>query len=315
MNQILQVEEAKNIKKTIHTKSIVLFFILVIIIFGLILFGKWVYEEITNGHFTFLQNIITSKANIPKITFEKTEENKLIINIESQTELEAIEYRWNDETTQIIRVDGITNMEKILNIPTGENTIYVVAKDINGKESQKQEKYIIETPKPLIDLSVIGNKIKISVISEIELSEVAYAWNTETEKIENLSTYVDRTKFEKEIEIPIGQNTLKIAAVDVNGSKTEKSQEIKGVTKAITSATVVDDYWHFTVVGKENIKSVEFEFNGQRYLMDKNTFGETKSVHYKVKLKEGKNYLKIISTTESDGVDSTSWEYEYRATK
>ena len=32
-------------------------------------------------------------------------------------------------------------------------------------------------------------------------------------------TYQDKTKFEKQLEIPIGQNTLKITAVDINNGK------------------------------------------------------------------------------------------------
>ena len=46
-------------------------------------------------------------------------------------------------------------------------------------------------------------------------------------------------------------------------------------------------------IGKENIEKVEFEFNGKKYLMTTNTFGETKTVHYKLKLVEGTNYLTI----------------------
>ena len=95
------------------------------------------------------------------------------------------------------------------------------------------------------------------------------------------------------------------------GGQTEKTQEIKGVTKATTTTKVEGEYLHFTVTGKENIEKVEFEFNGQKYLMNTETFGKTKIVHYKVKLVEGKNYLTVISTTQSGGIDTTSFEQEY----
>ena len=45
--------------------------------------------------------------------------------------------------------------------------------------------------------------------------------------------------------------------------------------------------------------------------MDATTFGKTKIVHYKLKLENGTNYLKITSTTESGGVDTTQWEKQY----
>lgn len=171
--------------------------------------------------------------------------------------------------------------------------------------------FVEEIPKPIIDLSVIGSNIKITITSEVELSEVKYKWNAENEKKENMTTYEDRNLFEKQLKIPMGQNTLTIVAIDVNGSTTEKVQEIKGVTKATTTTNITGEFLHFTVTGKENIEKVEFVFNGQKYLMNTETFGETKIVHYKVKLIQGMNYLTVKSTTQSGGVDVTSMEYKY----
>ena len=62
----------------------------------------------------------------------------------------------------------------------------------------------------------MGNNIKITVTSEIELKEIRYKWNSEKEKKENMITYGDRKKFEKQLEIPIGQNSLSIIVTDIN---------------------------------------------------------------------------------------------------
>ena len=126
-------------------------------------------------------------------------------------------------------------------------------------------------------------------------------------------TFENRKKFEKPLQIPKGQNTLKIVAVDVKNNKTEKSQEIKGVTKAKTTTMASGEYLEFTVAGDENIKTVKFIFNEKTYLMNTDTFGQTKVVHYKVKMISGWNYLKIISTTESGAEDTSIWKYEYKA--
>lgn len=191
--------------------------------------------------------------------------------------------------------------------------VSILVVDVNGNEFSKQQTFIVEPPKPVIDLvDVSGNDIKITVVSEIELSEITYRWNSENPKKENMITYKDRTKFEKKLEIPIGQNTLTITATDINGTMVEKTQEIRGITKAKTTTKVEGEYWHFTVTGKENIEIVQFEFNGQRYLMNKETFGETKIVHYKVKLEDGINYLTVASKTESGGINTESWEHEYK---
>ena len=321
MNQILQVQENRKSSKPVDTKKIVLFFAICIIIFGLILAGQGIAAAIKNKENETVPPAQENPGSTsvqeepeyvpPVITLTKTEDNKVIINVESQTAISHIIYDWNSATAETLDETGKTNVEEIIDIPYGENTLNISVIDSNGKETKKSEKYVIEAPKPVIDLSVVGNDIKITVTSQVELSYVSYKWNLEEEKKQDMYTFEDRTKFEKQLEIPKGQNTLKIVAVDINQSKTEKSQEIKGVTKAKTTAVVEGEYLYFTVTGDENIKTVEFEFNGEPYLMNTDTFGETKVVKYRVKMIPGWNYLKIISTTNSNAQDTSLWKFEY----
>ncbi len=304
MNQILQVKTGEKQNKSSKLKELISFLVIFMIIFGCIIGAYSIYQKIVN-------NSLEVPENLPVITLTQTEDNKVTIIAESTLGLSSITYKLNDADEETIQLNETTKLEKVIDLSLGENLVYVSVTDINGKAAQKQETYLIEAPKPIIELSVVGNDIKITVTSEIELKEITYAWNNENEKRENMLTYENRMQFEKKISIPIGKNTLKITAVDIDGSLSEKVQEIKGVTKAKTTVTVNGQYWSFKVVGKENIKSVEFEFNGKKYLMSTNTFGETKVVNYTVKLENGKNTLKITSTTDSDGVDTTSWEQEY----
>jgi len=309
MNQILQVKQTKSPQKIVDFKKIVMFFLTIIIIFGLGVAGYLIYQNIINGN-----NEVPGIIDVPtsNINLTKTSENKLIINVENQSGISTISYNWNNGEIQTIEVDGKNNIEKTIDIPLGENTIHILVIDSNGNASKKQETYVIEVPRPEIELSVVGKDIKITVTSEVELSEITYQWNSDKVKKEDMSTYQDRNNFEKKLEIPLGQNTLKITAVDVNGGQIEKTQEIKGVTRATTTTKVQDGYLHFTVQGKENILKVEFEFNGQKYLMNTDTFGETKTVHYKVKLEEGSNHLKVTSETQSGGIDTFVWEEDIR---
>ena len=306
MNQILQVKDTKQLKP-IKAKKVLLFLAIIIVMFAL---GINIYLNIINGNIKL--SIFTKvPENIPEISLTQTDNDELIIEVESNIGISNIKYNWNNEKVQVIECSGNTHVEETIDIPMGENTIYISIIDVNGKETKKEQKLTVELPKPVIELSVIGNDIKITVTSETELSEVTYKWNSEQEKKENMFTYENRTNFEKKLDIPIGQNTLTIVAIDINGRITEKIQEIKGVTKATTTTRVQGEYLHFTVTAKENIEKVEFEFNGQKYLMNTDTFGETKTVHYKVKLTEGTNYLTITSTTQSGGTDTTSWEQKY----
>ena len=317
MNQILQVQENRKNSNPVDTKKIVLFFAICLIVFGIILLGQGayaVYQKSINKK-TTTPNEQTGEEVIPAptITLTKTDENKIIISVQSEVQISHIIYSWNNEAAQTIDETGKTNVEEIIEAKSGENTLDVSVIDANGNETKKQETFVVEQSKPIIELSVVGNDIKISVTSQVELSYVTYKWNSEEEQKEDMLTYEDRTKFEKSIEIPKGQNTLKIVAVDVNENKTEKTQDIKGVTKAKTSVTVKGKYLEFTVKGEDNIKTVEFTFNGKKYIMNTETFGETKTVRYKVEMVSGWNYLKIVSTTQSDAQDTSVWKYEYKA--
>lgn len=320
MNQILQVEEnrKKSNKNSVDTKKVVLFFAVCIIIFGIIFIGQGSYSVYQMKKNKKVNSTINGNNQTdieilpPTIILTKTEDNKLIINIESEIGISYVIYSWNAEASNTIEEAGKTDIEEIIDIPVGENNFNLSVIDINGKETKKQETFIVEATKPLIQLSVIGNDIKITVTSETELSYVTYKWNSEEEKKQDMVTFEDKTKFEKQLEIPTGQNTLKIAAVDINGNESEKSQEIKGQKKAKTVVKVIGEYLQFTVTGEENIKTVDFEFNGKKYTMDTTTFGETNVVQYKVKMIEGMNYLKVTSTTNSDAVDVSLWKNEYK---
>lgn len=323
MNQILQVQENRKNSNPVDTKKVVLFFAVSIIIFGLILLGQGGYsayqsklnEKVTPTTPGNSGNIETPEY-IPIITLTKTDDNKVAINVESQIALSNIIYDWNSGTAETLDETGKTNVEEFIDIPMGENTLNVSVIDSNGKETKKSEVFILEETKPIIDLSVIGNNIKITVTSEVELSYVTYKWNSEEEKKQDMTTYEDRTKFEKSIEIPKGQNTLKIIAVDKNENKSEQSKLVEGVPKAKTTTTIRGEYIHFSVKAETyNVKTVEFEFNGKKYIMNTDTFGQTKEVNYKLKLSEGWNYLKITSTLQKEGVDTsntTFWKYEYK---
>lgn len=325
MNQILQVQESrkKNNSNPVDIKKVILFFSVCIIIFGLIFVGQ--------GAYTLYQNKANQKVNlstpggndnaeipeyIPTITLTKTEDNKVIINVESQIAISHIIYNWNNEASQTLDETGKTNVEEVIDIPIGESVLNISVIDSNGKETKKTtEPYIIEVVKPEIKTpSVIGNDIKIVVTSEVELAYVTYKWNSEEEKKYDMITFEDRTKFETTVRIPTGQNTLKIVAVDINGNQAEKSQEIKGVSKAkIHTPVIRGDRIYFTITAEEDIKTVEFTFNGKKYLMDESTFGQTKEVNYNVQMITGMNYLEITSTTQSDGITTSGpWKREYR---
>jgi len=312
MNQILYAQEQKK-KKPVNKKKIIIVFAVAIAIFGLVIIAltaKPLLENIKK----IPQKQEESETPEPIVEFTQTEENDALIKIESEVAISHIIYRWNNESPETLDETGKTNVEEKIHIPAGENILNISVIDTNGKETKKQKTYIVETSKPVIELISAGNNIKIKVTAETELSYVSYKWNQQEIVKEDMYTYENRNLFEKSIEIPVGENTLKVEAEDITGNKSEKSLDIKAFPKAVTNVLAEGDELHFTVTGTDDIEKVEFELNEVKYVMNTQTFGQTKVVDYKVKMAEGWNYLIVTSTTVKGAVDTTYWKYEYGAT-
>lgn len=300
MNQILFVQEKKRINPQ-DTKNIVLFFAISIIVFGLIMFVQGVY-----GVHVYNENkeIKQTQEDKTQIQLSQTDDGNVLITVESQTAIAEIIYFWNSDASQTISQDGRTTIQERITMPVGENTLTVKTIDVNGYEQIEQGTFILNVDKPVINLSsVVGNNLKISVESKVEISYVTYKWNTEEEKKFDMLTFADKTKFEKEIEIKVGQNTLLVTAVDIYGNKSEKSQQIKGLSLPEILPSVQGENIVLQVISQDDkITQVEYEFNGTTGMISKEQLeqsGQTNRVTYSFKIQEGLNYLKVKVTTEN----------------
>ena len=308
MNQILYVQE-RNANSSVDTKKIVLFFAVTIIIFGLILLGQGAYNLYQNYQNELLTENITSE--ITQIALSQTDDGNVLVTVESQNPISELIYNWNSDASQTISEDGKTTIQETITMPVGENTLTVRTIDAYGNEATKQETFTLNVDKPVITLSLVGDKIKITVNSKADLSYITYKWNSETEQRIDMLTYEDKTTLETQIDIPVGQNTLLVTAVDIYENMSEKSQEIKGVTKPKSQPVIQGNYIFFEVTADENIEKVEFSLNDRPYIINKDVIGESNTVKYRLQLEPGMNYLKITTTTVSGVVGEDLWTYNY----
>ena len=310
MNQILFVEDKKR-NNPEDTKKIVLFFAVTIIIFGLILLGQGVYGLYKNSE----NKVIQEETQTTQIGVSQTETGEVLITVESETIISELIYNWNSDASQTISGNGRTTIQETVTMPVGQNTLIVKTIDVNGNETIKQDTFTLDVDKPEINLSLVGSNLKIAVNSKVDLSYVTYKWNSDEEEKIDMLTFEDKTTFEKEIEIPKGTNTLFVTAVDIYENKSEKSQEIKGVTKPKSSPVIQGEYIFFVVTADEDINQVDFVFNSKNYTIKKDVIessGNAKRVTYRMKLEKGMNYLKIKTTTESGVIGEDIWKYEYK---
>lgn len=313
MNQILFME-SKKAHSAQEIKKIVLFFSITIIIFGLILLGQGAYAV-----FVFFNENKDGKTSglETDIQINQIDDENVRIKAESSVGISELIYSWNNNSSQTISENGKKSIQETIKIPSGENDLIIKIIDLNGKQITKNEKFTSVLPNDTlnIELSIVGDNIKISVKSENNISYVTYKWNSEEEQKIEMTTYEDKTKLEKELEIPKGSNTLKVTAVDEKNNTAEKSQEIKGVTKPKSAPVIQGKYIYFEVTADEDIKQVDFTFNNVPYIIKENTIkesGQSRKVIYRLKLQKGMNYLVIKTTTVSGITGEDVWKYEYK---
>lgn len=309
MNQILFTQDKRN-RNSQDTKKIVLFFSVSLIIFGLILFGQGVYGIVKKD-----STQVNKDDETTTISLQQNNSGEVIINVNSQTIISELIYYWNSEASQTISGNGNTTMQQIITMPAGQNTLTVKTIDVNGKQKTETQTFKLDVDKPNISLSVIGNKIKIAVDSKADLAYVTYKWNNEQEKKMDMTTFEDKTKYEVEVEIPKGKNTLLVTATDIYENKSEKSQEVKGIAKPVFAKPVINEpYITFTVTSEDDdIKTIEFFYNGKNYKITEDAIKKSqnaKKVSYKLTLEKGKNTLIVKATTQNGGTAQEGWTYE-----
>ncbi len=294
MNQILQTENKKN--GPVEINKIVLFFAIAIIILGVILVGQGLYAMITG---TKEKSESKVENVVPDVNIQRTEEN-ILINITHTKSIATVTYHWNNEADQTIETNNRLSISEEISLPFGNNTLYLTVIDKDGNESNYVKEYVLDGDgKPVIELLVTKeNKIRIKVQDTKGLQYIRYTWNngnyvTVQANIEDLKL------IDELVEIPLGQNTLRVEAVNTDNMITTKELEVKGVRRP---KLMVRQEGNALVIQAEDevaMKVIYFTLNGQNYQM--NCEGR-KVVLHKQELKQGENKIDITAENEEGGI-------------
>lgn len=139
-----------------------------------------------------------------------------------------------------------------------------------------------------IHLAVDGANIKATVVGETEISYVTYKWDDEEETRQDINSMSEDVT----IEIPEGQHTLTITAVDINNNTETKEQQVKGIVKPKLEVTHDKEHSEFVIKSSDEKGLDKFEFilNGQGYLV--RVEGE-KEKEFRYPLIQGDNTLEV----------------------
>lgn len=144
-----------------------------------------------------------------------------------------------------------------------------------------------------IYLSVEGSNIKAEVIGENEISFVTYRWDNDDETRAEVRSYSDEIL----IEIPEGEHTLTVTAVDINNNSLTKDQQVKGIVGTSSSKPKIDvtrdngsDSILVKISDESGLDRAKIVFNGIEGSMTLD--GENEKT-IKCPLKEGENTIKV----------------------
>lgn len=259
MNQILSTsmpmdnkkrKEKKGNANPIAISSILKFFAIAMLIFGIFTIGTGAYAVFKNQSEQQEQNLE------PSISIEDKDEETILLKVVHKKNIAKLEYRWNDEESTVVNGNNGKYIEKQIKVPSGKNTLHVLVVDEDGKEIPYEKQYERESK---INFEVSGNKIKITYEGDKEVSYMTYRWDEEEEK----TVQINDTKIEQEIDAIKGLHTLTVIVVDEDNNTDTKVQKINGVSKPKITVAVDDAKQHFVIkaTDDEKITTIVFRLN------------------------------------------------------
>lgn len=180
---------------------------------------------------------------------------------------------------------------------------------------------------PTLDLSILGNKIKVVAKDDVAIAYVEYTWNNGEQQIIEVNDE-NKASLESYIDILPGKNTLWVNVVDASGKSKDRTLEIKGRvlpeiemfitsdgTGIIIKATCTDGLDHvvwrvddgdgaqISFTGEfEGISKEQWETVG--VIIEKSDDGKVTSVEYTYSLPENARTVSIYAYSLEGEVES-----------
>ena len=144
-----------------------------------------------------------------------SEDNKLKITANSETEIQYMTYKWDDGEEQRVDINA-TTIDQEIDVPMGTHNITVVLVDVNNQTTTKEEK-VMGTTKPIINVETddAGEYYLITITDEVGLQKVDLNIRGEEKTIT-----VEDGKKELKYKIKLNdndENRLEITAYNVDG--------------------------------------------------------------------------------------------------
>lgn len=314
MNQILAVENKKKEKvktkkirtgRPIEIKGIVMFFAVIIMVFGLTLAGQ--------GSYALYKDIDDRKPeNIPYVTIGRVND-KAIVQISSNIEVSKLVYSWNNGEESAIPI-GSTNAREEITLLGYDSVLNLTIEDMNGKRVKFQKQYLltgVDITKPVVEIETKdGNdKMKIVAKDETGIAYITYQWE-DGEPVTVNADQQGQTEMIVQVPLTVGLKKIQIIAVDTNGNIEEIEKEITTSTSR-PKMTLRRNKQKISIEieDKDGIKSIKANLNGEEYEIT-NVNRKKVKVGY-LYLREGNNTISVEVTNVNDYTEKATAELQY----
>lgn len=314
MNQILAVENKKKEKvktkkirtgRPIEIKGIVMFFAVIIMVFGLTLAGQ--------GSYALYKDIDDRKPeNIPYVKIGRVND-KAIVQISSNIEISKLVYSWNNGEESAIPI-GSTNAREEITLLGYDSVLNLTIEDMNGKRVKFQKQYLltgVDITKPVVEIETKdGNdKMKIVAKDETGIAYITYQWE-DGEPVTVNADQQGQTEMIVQVPLTVGLKKIKIIAVDTNGNIEEIEREITTSTSR-PKMTLRRNKQKISIEieDKDGIKSIKANLNGEEYEIT-NVNRKKVKVGY-LYLREGNNTISVEVTNVNDYTEKATAELQY----
>lgn len=303
MNQILYVGDNKN-NGPVAVKSVIKFFAIVIIIFGIILIGE--------GTYSMYKGIVANSGNnIPTVYMNRVNDT-VVIKAENNIEIAKLIYSWN-KGEETVLLPNNNAVEEVVLLPNENSILNVTIVDIKGKETKFMQQWNIEgidIKKPEMEIATDDSSRKITIIArdETQIDYLIYKWNNEAETRVN-GTERNKLEIQKTIDMKLGENKLTVTAVDKNGNTNTLEKTIIISSKPTIAVKQSNSKIHIVINDEVSIKTVSININGQVYAGE---YEAKKQLKLNVPLKQGNNTVSITVTNESGLEQKVVREFIYK---
>ena len=307
MNQILMVEDKKKKKNRSNgpteIKSIVRFFAIAIIAFGIFFIGQGSYG-------IYKESIGRNLEDMPEVSISRVNDT-LILTVNSINIIEKLKYTWGQAEETVIPVKDTLVEEEII-LPIENSILNITIEEESGRAIKYSKEFIVEgldITKPEIDISedsTAGN-IKITATDETAISYITYQINDEDEIKIDKSELEDKT-IHYVLKLQKGENQIIVKAVDESGNIETLEKKIIVSGKTAIRLKVKDGKLVIIVEDPDGIKDIEVNLNGVIYAkkdINKKQFQSSLAIV------EGVNTVKITVTNVNSLVTVGAKEFNY----